>query len=218
MSPIFTKCSVLYLNISVDEDHRVCISLLCIIVDRQSGFKFCIPLPHNFSAEQCTATFDTHVVPTMGKPYYIVFDTDTLFMSSHFLSWVASKAIKLEPSTACHPQMDGQSEIMNEEIIQVARACKAEGIELLSKIPEIQLRLNLRYNASRRNNPFVTVLGFDDYLGLDTFPYLINKYQTGTECHKATSQALSNAKTSEAKPANLHRTLEPQHMFRNKVL
>ena len=97
---VFTKCSVSYPNTPVGEDHIVCISQLWTIVDRQSGFKFLIPVPDHFSAEQCTTTFDTHVVPTMGYPYYIVFDQDTLLMSSHFQIWAASKRIKLEPSTA----------------------------------------------------------------------------------------------------------------------
>ena len=110
-----------------------------------------------------------------------------------------SKGIKLEPSTAYHPQTDGQSEIVNKGIIQVAKACKAEGNEWLSKIPEIQLRLNSRYNTSRRNKPFVTVLGFDAKLGLHTIPYPINKYQTATEPHNDISHPLTNAKTSPAK-------------------
>ena len=180
-----------------------------MIVDRQSRFKFLIPVPNNFSAEQCTATFDTHVVSTMGYHYCIVFDRDMLFMSSHFQYCAASKGIKLEHSTTYHPQMDGQSEIVNKEIIQVVRACKAEGNEWLSKIPEIQLRLNSRYNASHRNNPFITLLDFDAKLGLDTFPYLINKYQPAMECHNATSQALTSAKANQAKQANLHRATEP---------
>ena len=83
LSPAFTKCSVLYLNIPVGEDHVVYISQLCTIVNRQSVFKFLIPVPDNFSTEHCIATFDTHAVPTMGLPHYIVFDRDTLFISSH---------------------------------------------------------------------------------------------------------------------------------------
>jgi hypothetical protein len=154
----------------------------------------------------------------MGYPYCIVFDRDTLFMSAHFQSWAASKGIKLEPSTAYHPQTDGQSEIVNKEIIQVARACKAEGDEWLTKIPEIQLKLNSRYNASRRNNPFVTVLGFDAKLGLDSFPYPINNYQPASERHNTTSQALTQAKISQAKQANIHRTPEPQHKVGDQVL
>ena len=97
-------------------------------------------------------------------------------MSSHIQSWVASKEIKLELFTTCHLQTDSHSEIVNKEIIQVATACKAEGNEWLSKMPEIQLRLNSHYNASCRNNPFATVSGFDAKLGLDTFPYPIKKY------------------------------------------
>ena len=74
ISPLFTKCSVLYPNIPVGEDHIVCILRLWTIVDRQSGFKFLILVLDNFTAEQGTATFDTHVVPTMGYLYCIVFD------------------------------------------------------------------------------------------------------------------------------------------------
>ena len=107
---------------------------------------------------------------------------------------------------------------MNKEIIQVTRSCKAEGNQCLSKIPEIQLGLNSHYNTSRRNNPLVKVLGFDTKQGLNTFPYLINKYQPATECHNVTSQALINAKTSQANQSNLHRTLEPQYKVEDKVL
>ena len=84
LSLVFIKCSVLYPNIPVGEDHIVCISRLRTIVDRQSGFKFLIPVPDNFCAEQSTATLDTHVVPTVRYLYCIVFDPQTLFMLSHF--------------------------------------------------------------------------------------------------------------------------------------
>ena len=102
LSPVCTKCSVLYPNIPEGEDHIICISRLWTIVDRQSGFKFLIPILDNFSAKQCTAAFDRHVVPTMGYPYCIVLNRDILFMSAQFQSWAASKGIKLKPSTAYH--------------------------------------------------------------------------------------------------------------------
>ena len=121
MSALFTKCSVLYPKIMGGEDHIVCISRPWTISNKQSGFQVLIPVPDNFSAEQCTATLNTHVVPTMGYSYGIVFDCDTLFMSSQFQSWATSKAIKLELFTVYDPQMDRQSEIVNKEIMQVAR-------------------------------------------------------------------------------------------------
>ena len=73
-----------------------------MIVDRQSEFKFLIPVADNSTAEQNTADFETHVLPTMGYLCCIVFDLDTLFMSSYLQSWAASKGIKLEPSTTYH--------------------------------------------------------------------------------------------------------------------
>ena len=56
----------------------------------------------------------------------MVFDRVILFMSSHLHGWAASKGIKLEPSTTYYPQMDGKSEIISKQIIQVARVSKAE--------------------------------------------------------------------------------------------
>ena len=211
LSPVLTKCAVLYPNIPVGEDHTVGISRVWTIVNRQLGFKLLIPVLDNFGTKQCTATFVTYVVPTIGYPYYIEFDRDTVFMSSHVQSWAASEGIKLETSFSYHPQTDGQSKIESKKIIQVARACKAEGNEWLNKIAEIQLRLNSRYNIYCRNNPFITVLGFEAKLGLNTFPYPINKYQPSRECDNAISQTLTNAKTSQAKQTNLYHTPEPRH-------
>jgi len=78
---------------------------------------FLIPVSDNLTAEKCTDTFDMHVASVIGYPYYIIFDRDTLFMSDHFKDWAARKGIKLEPSTAYHPQTDSQSEIANKAIL-----------------------------------------------------------------------------------------------------
>jgi len=137
MSPVFTYCSTLYPNIPLEDDHMICFSKLWTIVCRQSGFMFLIPVSDNLTAEKCTDTFDTHVASVIGYPYYIVFDRDTLFMSDNFKDWAARKGIKLEPSTAYHPQTDGQSKFANKVILQATRACKVEGNEWKHKLSEI---------------------------------------------------------------------------------
>ena len=65
-------------------------------------------------------------MPSVGYAHCSVVDGDTLFMLSHFQSWAASKGIKLEQSTAYHPQTDGKSAIVNKEIIHTITGCKAE--------------------------------------------------------------------------------------------
>ena len=114
--------------------------------------------------------------------------------------------------------MESQSEIIDKEIIQVVRGCEAEGGEWLNKILEIQFKLNSWCCPSRRNNLFVTVLGFDPKLGLHTIPYAINKYQSAIERHNIASQALTNAKASQVKEANLQRIPELQYKVGDKVL
>ena len=98
---------------------------------------------------------------------------------------------------------------MNKEIIHIARACKAKGNKWFSKRLEIQLTLNLHYNALWGNNLFVTVLGFDTKQGLETFPYTFYQYQSAMESHNSNFQPWPNTNASQAKQANLHRTLEP---------
>jgi len=98
---------------------------------------FLIPVSDNLTAKKCTDTFDMHIASVIGYPYYIVLDLDTLFMSDHFKDWAARKGMKLEPSTAYHPQTDGQSEIANKAILQATWACLVEGNEWLNKLSEI---------------------------------------------------------------------------------
>ena len=76
----------------------------------------------------------------------------------------------------------------------------------------------MRYNAFRGNNPSATVLDFDNKLGLNTFPYPNNKYQSVIECHYAISQALTSGKASQVNQANLHRTLGPTNKVGDKIL
>jgi len=160
---------------------------------------FLIPVSDNLTAEKSTDTFDKHIASVIGYPYYIVFDWDTLFMSDHFKDWAARKGIKLEPSTAYHPQKDGQSEIANKGILQAARPCKVEGNQWLHKLSEIQLKLNSRGNTARQHSLFFSLLGFEAKLGPSSFPCLINPYTPADERHLDTSRNLYSSKVKQAK-------------------
>jgi len=97
-------------------------------------------------------------------------------MSDHFKDWAARKEIKLEQSTAYHPQTDGQLEIVKKATLQAARAFKVEGNESLQKLSEIQLNLNSRANTTRQHSPFFSLPGFEAKLGSSSLPYLITSY------------------------------------------
>jgi len=179
---------------------------------------FLIPVSDNLTAEKCTDTFDKHVASVIGYPYYIVFDRDTLFMSHHIKDWEARKGIKLEPTTANHPQMDSQSEIANKAILQAARACKVEGNEWLHKLSEIQLKLNSQDNTARQHSPFFSLPGFEAKVGPSSFPYPINPYTSAEERYLDTSRNQYSSKVKQVKQANKKRSVPPLLSTSQKVL
>jgi len=179
---------------------------------------FLIPVSDNLTAEKCTDTFDRNGASVIGYPYYIVFDRETLFMSDHFKDWAARKGIKLEPSTAYHPQTDGQSEIANKAILQAARACKVEGNEWLHKLSEIHLKLNSRDHTATQHCPFFSLLRFEAKLGPSSFPCSITPYTPAEERHLDTSRNLYSSKVKKAKQTNKKRSVPPLLAAGQKVL
>jgi len=113
----------------------------------------------------------------------------------------------LEPSTAYHPQTDGQSEIANKAILQAARACKVEGNEWLYKLSEIQLKLYSRDNTARQHSTFFSLLGFEAKIGPSSFPYPITPYTPAEERHLDTSRNLYSSKVKQTKQANKKRSV-----------
>ena len=76
-------------------DHILCISRIWSIVDRRSGYKFLMSIPDNYEAEQCTRTYEVHLLPNVAYHNSIVFDRDRLLISDHFQAWAASEGILL---------------------------------------------------------------------------------------------------------------------------
>ena len=104
-------------------------------------------------------------------------------MSDHFQAWAASKGILLKPSTAYQQQTDGQTEIVNKEVVTIVRACQLEGDQGVKKLPEIQLKLNSRCNSSRGSSPFHTLYEFTPRFGQAQMPYPLDKIVVHTDRH-----------------------------------
>jgi len=218
MSAVFTYCYTLYPNIPLEDDHMICFARLWTIVCRQSGFMFLISVSYNLMVEKCTNTFDMDGASVICYPYCIIFDRDTLFMSDQFKDWAARKAIKLESSTAYHPQTDGKSEISNKAFLQAARAWKVEGNEWLHKLFEMQLKLNSWDLTARQHRPFFSLLRFEAKLGPSFFPYPITPYTPAKERHLDTSCNLYSFKVKQANQANKKRSVPPLLSAGQKVL
>lgn len=72
-----------------------------------------MPLRANFNAQSVAAAFLQSVVKLHGFPQTIVSDRDKTFVSKFWRHLTKLHGTVLHMSTAYHPQMDGQSEILN---------------------------------------------------------------------------------------------------------
>ncbi|KAL0313429.1 UNVERIFIED_CONTAM: Transposon Ty3-G Gag-Pol polyprotein [Sesamum radiatum] len=84
-----------------------------VVVDRLSKFAHFIALKHPYSAASVAQLFLDNVFKLHGTPKSIVCDRDSICMSVFWRELFKLQRVKIKPSTAYHPQMDGQTEVVN---------------------------------------------------------------------------------------------------------
>ena len=92
-----------------------------VVVDRLSKRIRVAPIPRSYDAPIVADIFFENIYRHHGLPEEIISDRDSVFMS-HFWDAIFRKlAVKLKPSSAYHPQTDGQTERMNRKIEEMLR-------------------------------------------------------------------------------------------------
>src|SRR5258706_14476004 len=151
VQPVFLDASKVFPNISYanKQDTIVEFSKILVIVCNHSKYKFLIPVSSDITAQQVVDIMNILIFPTIGYPFSITLDRDPLFTSHVFKDWASEKGTKLDFSTGYHHQTSGQVEVVNRELMQVMKLLREEGKNWLAQIPEIQFKLNSRYDESR---------------------------------------------------------------------
>jgi transposase InsO family protein len=91
-------------------------SVILTVVDRLSKYAHFIPLTHPYSATTVAHKLFSEIVRLHGLPKSIVSDRDVGFTSRFWHELFRLSAVKLQMTSAYHPQSDGQSEIVNKII------------------------------------------------------------------------------------------------------
>jgi hypothetical protein len=91
-------------------------SVILTVVDRLSKYAHFIPLTHPYSATTVAHKLFSEIVKLHGLPKSIVSDRDVVFTSRFWHELFRLSAVKLQMTSAYHPQSDGQSEIVNKII------------------------------------------------------------------------------------------------------
>ena len=79
-------------------------------------------VPSQYIAYQVATLFLDILAKLHGMPQSLVSDRDPLFISKFWQELFKLSGTKLRLSLACHPQSDGQTEVMNRIIEQFLRA------------------------------------------------------------------------------------------------
>jgi len=118
--------------------------------------------------------FFKEVVRLHGLPRSIVSDRDSKFLSHFWRTLWGKLGTKLLFSTTCHPQTDGQIEVVNRTLGQMLR-CLISGNPRVweNLLPRIEFAYNRVVNPTTAHTPFEVAYGFNPLTPLDLLPILV---------------------------------------------
>ena len=91
-------------------------SVILTVVDHFFKYAHFIVLGHPYTATSVALAFFDGIVRLHGFPSSIVSDRDPVFTGHVWRDLFRMTGVKLRLSTAFHPPMDGQSEVVNKVI------------------------------------------------------------------------------------------------------
>jgi RNase H-like domain found in reverse transcriptase/Integrase zinc binding domain len=94
---------------------------LFVVVDRLSKLIRIAAPPANVTAPEVARLFHTHVYRNHGLPLEIISERDPIFMSKFWTRLFGMLRVKLRPSSAYHPETDGQTEVFNRKVEEILR-------------------------------------------------------------------------------------------------
>ncbi|RDX80172.1 hypothetical protein CR513_39304, partial [Mucuna pruriens] len=137
-----------------------------VVVDRFSKMAHFIACSKTNDATDVADLFFKEVVCLHGLPRIIVSDRDVKTLWNKL-------GTKLLFSTVAHPQIDGQTEVMNRTLATLLRTIIQKNLKNWEKcLPPVEFAYNRTIHSTSSYSPFEVVYGFNPWTPLDisTFP------------------------------------------------
>ena len=119
-----------------------------------------IPCSKTLTAAQCAGLLLDNVYKRFGLIDKIILDCGPQFAAKSFLELLKFLKIKSSLTTAYHPQSDGATEQVNQEIeAYISIFCTNNPEEWLNMLSTMEFTHNNRQHADRLHTPFKLMLG-----------------------------------------------------------
>jgi hypothetical protein len=137
------------------------------VVDRFTKYAHFLAVKHPYTAQGIAQLFLDNVVKLHGLPKMIVTDRDPIFLSKFWKELFKLYKVNLAMSTTYHPQIDGQTERVNQCLEMYLRCAIHDSPKQWKKwLPLAELWYNSSYHTSLGCSPFKALYGYEPNLVL----------------------------------------------------
>ncbi len=185
-----------------------------VTVDRLTKQIRLAPIPHDYSAPSIAKSFFENIYRNHGLPQEIISDRDPIFMSHFWSSLFDKLGVKLRPSSAYHPETDGQTERMNRKVEEMLRCYVDHNQRNWDEfLVQVEVAYNSAPHATTTYSPFflnhgreMTTVPFDSTIPSNSHVPSVNQWLDSLEKSKRHAQvAIHRANESMARYANKKR-------------
>ncbi|GKA06017.1 reverse transcriptase domain-containing protein [Tanacetum coccineum] len=131
-----------------------------VIVDRLTKLAHFLEIREDYSTRRLARLYIDEIVGRHGFPVSIILDRDGRFTSRFWQTLQKALGMRLDMSTAYHPQTDGQSECTIQTLEDMLRVCVIDfGGNWDVHLPLVEFSYNNSYHSSIQCAPFEALYG-----------------------------------------------------------
>ncbi|WVZ04713.1 hypothetical protein V8G54_018059 [Vigna mungo] len=136
------------------------VDTILVVVDRLTKYAHFIAIAHPYTAKDIAEIFIKDIVKLHGFPSLIVSDWDRIFISHFWTELFKMAGTKLKFSSVYHPQMDGQTEVVNHCLETYLRCLTGAKPKQWPKwLSWAKFWYNTNYNSYTKTTPFKALFG-----------------------------------------------------------